>query len=230
MISDRDRSAGHQERRRDDETTRPHWPKRHRRCDADPGALKAAWLRRCEKEIATPVSIENGHFHRGGSRPTVDITSDAVGGGADLQSNIKGKENKLYAATCRHCGRAIVQHPSGVWIPRERPLKSDADRIYCHEAAGGRRPTMLHEPMPSGLGGAPRWVSSDTSGAGGTADVDTDAGPHDAPPQQGQDAASGEIVRHAVVGYRAIAELFGRLRKRSMGSPSQRRWPRRENR
>src|SRR6202023_3797338 len=85
----------------------------------------------------------------------------------------RGKE--LYAATCRHCGRAIVQHPSGVWIPREGTLKSDADGLYCHESAGGRRPRMLHEPMPSGLGGAPKWVSSDTSRASVTADVDADS-------------------------------------------------------
>jgi hypothetical protein len=69
----------------------------------------------------------------------------------------------LYAATCRHCGRAIVQHPSGVWIPRDGSLKSDPKGFYCQGSAGGRGPRMLHEPMPAELPGAPRWLSPDTA-------------------------------------------------------------------
>jgi hypothetical protein len=79
----------------------------------------------------------------------------------------------LYAATCRHCGREIVQHPSGVWIPRDGSLKSDPKGFYCR--AGGRPTQMVHEPMPAELPGAPRWLSPDTpESQGASPDDDRD--------------------------------------------------------
>lgn len=67
---------------------------------------------------------------------------------------------KLYSAICRHCGRPIVQHPSGVWFPRQGSLKSDPKGIYCQTLEDQGGPEMWHEPMPAGLEGAPRWVIS----------------------------------------------------------------------
>src|SRR5262249_11847418 len=109
---------------------------------------------------------------------------------------------KLYAATCRHCGREIVQHPSGVWIPREGSLKSDPKGVYCQESAGERRPQMLHEPMPAGLPGAPRWLFSDTSQVRATEGADIVS------PTRGANRTrlSGEVVairvRHFLVQLR----------------------------
>jgi hypothetical protein len=77
----------------------------------------------------------------------------------------------LYAATCRHCGREIVQHPSGVWIPRDGSSKSDPSGVYCLDPAD-ERPRMSHEPMPPELAGAPRWLVPDSSRVGATAGSD----------------------------------------------------------
>lgn len=54
-------------------------------------------------------------------------------------------------------------------------MKSDPDGIYCPVSAGLRRPRMLHEPMPSDLAGAPRWLSPDASRVRTTASVDGDS-------------------------------------------------------
>jgi hypothetical protein len=103
----------------------------------------------------------------------------------------------LYAATCRHCGRAILQHPSGVWIPRDGSLRSDPNGIYCQKS--GRRP---HEPMPSGLAGAPRWLSPETSHGADAVSASQDSGrawrPHEAVWMR---------VRHAVVRLKEIARF-----------------------
>lgn len=70
-----------------------------------------------------------------------------------MQATIGGAT--LYKAACRHCGRPIIQHPSGVWVPRVGTLASDPTGIYCQKPASWQRSEMLHEPMPVGLAGAP---------------------------------------------------------------------------
>ncbi len=82
-------------------------------------------------------------------------------------------------ATCRHCGRPIVQHPAGTWIPRDGTLDENPAGIYCQTLAN-RRPEMLHEPMPSGLEGAPQWTSPDTARTRAAADDSTDSPQHSA--------------------------------------------------
>ncbi|WP_197519341.1 hypothetical protein [Mycobacterium sp. E2327] len=54
-------------------------------------------------------------------------------------------------------------------------MKSDPNGIYCPVSAGLRRPRMLHEPMPSELAGAPRWLSPDTSRVRASAGVGSDS-------------------------------------------------------
>ncbi len=89
----------------------------------------------------------------------------------------------MYAATCRHCGRQIVQHPSGVWIPRDGSVDSDPNGAYCRKSGGRRRARMLHEPMPAQLAGAPRWLAG----------VDADSAPQGASPKR---SGEGRRRRH----------------------------------
>ena len=76
-------------------------------------------------------------------------------------------------ATCRHCGRTIVQHPSGTWVPREGTLDMDPTGIYCQKLPNAQA-EMLHEPMPSGLEGAPQLMSPDTDKVCAAANSATD--------------------------------------------------------
>lgn len=104
----------------------------------------------------------------------VDITAMRSGRRGTVSEYHKGRT--LYAATCRHCGRQIVQHPSGVWIPGDGSVESDPNGFCCRKSGSGSRPRMLHEPMPFQLAGAPRWLAG----------VGTDSAPQGASPRRGR--------------------------------------------
>lgn len=84
----------------------------------------------------------------------------------------------MFVANCRHCGKRIVQHPSGLWVPRDGTVETDPSGMYCQQLTPGRRPDMAHQPMPSGLEGAPQWMSSDTAQAPITACEAADCAPY----------------------------------------------------
>ncbi|CPR13538.1 hypothetical protein BN971_04850 [Mycobacterium bohemicum DSM 44277] len=60
-------------------------------------------------------------------------------------------------------------------------MDTDPTGIYCQ---AGRRPDVLHEPMPSGLQGAPRWMSSGPAEDGAARDRAGDDAAHDDSPRK----------------------------------------------
>jgi hypothetical protein len=96
----------------------------------------------------------------------------------------------VYVATCRHCGRTIVQHPSGTWVPRDGTVNENPYGVYCQKLPD-RRPDMFHEPMPSGLTGAPQLTSPHAMPASHGCER-ANALVQDYPPQRRKSAASKE--------------------------------------
>lgn len=67
----------------------------------------------------------------------------------------------MYRATCRHCGKEIIRHPTGVWMltsGQQGLTEDDCDLVtLCQRPAPPDHIKMPHEPMPDRLKGEPRW-------------------------------------------------------------------------
>lgn len=122
-------------------------------------------------------------WHMVGGRTVESAPRPGSGAGAKPIS----KGDKLYQATCRHCGRPIIQHPSGVWTPRERTLPGNPTGIYCQQPTGGQGFQVRHEAMPSGLAGAPQWIGSGTARAAATPGEDPESVAPKDPPERSRD-------------------------------------------